>query len=360
MKILHVITSLQSGGAERLMVDLLPLMKSRGVEVDLCVFNSGRTPFYDELSRRGIKIVSLSSRNVYHPINLIRLYKLVHSGKYDIVHTHNTACQLFGAVVSLFTGSVFFTTEHNTTNRRRGHLFLSYIDRWMYARYRRIICISRATETNLRKAIGDLSTKTSVIYNGIDVQKFSSAEAIDRCSVSDRPDRKVVSMVAVFRPQKDHETVIKAVEMLSDEYELWLVGDGECRVRIESLIAEHNVQDRVRLLGLRNDVPSILKASDIVVMSSFWEGFGLAAVEAMAAGKPVVASAVEGLDEVVDGAGQLFPCGDSEELVCILEKISNDRALYDDMIRKGLSRAEVFNISAMADNYLKVYRGYNA
>ena len=90
MKILHVITSLRTGGAEKLMVDLLPRMKERGHEVDLCVFDGVRTPFYEELEHRGVKVIPLG-HSVYSPLNIGKLIKLMQG--YDIVHTHNTACQ---------------------------------------------------------------------------------------------------------------------------------------------------------------------------------------------------------------------------------------------------------------------------
>ena len=138
MKILHVITSLRTGGAEKLMVDLLPRMKERGHEVDLCVFDGVRTPFYEELEHRGVKVIPLGN-SVYSPLNIGKLVKLMRG--YDIVHSHNTACQYFVAIASLFVQCSIFTTEHNTSNRRRNGWW-RMLDRWMYGRYEKVICIS--------------------------------------------------------------------------------------------------------------------------------------------------------------------------------------------------------------------------
>ena len=167
MRILHVITSLRIGGAEKLMVDLLPRMKAGGDVVELCVFDGVKTPFYEELERKGIVIHALGN-SVYSLLNILKLISLIR--KYDIVHTHNTACQYYVAIASCFVPSRLFTTEHNTDNRRRRNLFWKIMDKWMYGRYESVICISEETKENLlRHLYGDKNIQTKkykVIYNG--------------------------------------------------------------------------------------------------------------------------------------------------------------------------------------------------
>ena len=97
MKILHVITTLYTGGAEKLMVDLLPRMKQAGHKVELCVFDGTRTPFFEQLEKNGIRIHWFhKGGSVYNPLNIYHLWRLMRKG-WDIVHTHNTAPQLFAA-----------------------------------------------------------------------------------------------------------------------------------------------------------------------------------------------------------------------------------------------------------------------
>ena len=110
-------------------------------------------------------------------------------------------------------------------------------------------------------------------------------------------------MVARFSEQKDQPTLIKAIKELPENVHLLLIGEGTLKQKNENLAKEIGVSDKVHFLGFRNDVERILKTVDIVVLSSNWEGFGLAAAEGMAAGKPVIASKVEGLREIVDGYG---------------------------------------------------------
>lgn len=101
MKVLHVITSLHFGGAEKLMVDLLPRLCNSEDKVDLLLFDGTRTPFYEMLEERGVKIYHLTmGGNVYNPINVFRIIKYLRL--YDIIHTHNTAPQLFVAITTIF------------------------------------------------------------------------------------------------------------------------------------------------------------------------------------------------------------------------------------------------------------------
>lgn len=117
MKILHVITSLRTGGAEKLMVDLLPRLAVHH-DVELLVFDGVRTPFYEELERQGIKIYNFGENcNIYNPLFIFKLVSFLK--RYDIVHSHNYSCQLFVALANILVGTRIITTEHNTTNRRR-------------------------------------------------------------------------------------------------------------------------------------------------------------------------------------------------------------------------------------------------
>jgi len=350
MRILHIITSLRTGGAEHLMVNLLPRLRDLGNEVELLLFDGTRTPFYEQLEATGIPIHQLTlGGNVYNPLNIFRLMRYIRG--FDIIHTHNTACQLFAPIARIFSNSKvkLFTTEHNTTNRRRGNKALRPLDKWMYNRYERIVCISDKAQVNLEQHIGK-HPSICTIYNGIDTQRFLRPIK----DISGKPEF-IVTMVAGFRPQKDQDTLIQAIALLPDSFKLWLVGDGERRSIIESLIAELDMQSRVKLLGIRTDIPEILEKSDICVLSSHWEGFGLAAVEAMAAGRPIIASDVDGLREIVVGHGVLFTEGDAEELASSIRQLCENPIQYKKVATQCQQQAQNFDISNMANKYNELY-----
>lgn len=353
MKILHIINTLKTGGAEKMLTEIVPLMNKAGYEVDVLSFIGGETHFAILLKDKGIKVFNLfKSGSTYNPLIIIKLIKYVR--QYDIIHTHNTSPQLFTAFVSiLLRKHVFITTEHSTDNRRRKNRLLKYLDKWMYSRYNRIISISDQVYLRLANYLPKLSNKISTIYNGIDLVKYKNASPLQNI------DRKrfIVCMVAGFRYQKDHETLIKAFSLLDKKhYELWLIGDGEKRSSIENLIKENELCSNVKLLGIRQDVPSILKSVDVVVQSSHIEGFGLAAVEGMASGKPVIASDVPGLREVVRDAGVLVPHKDAESLAKIIESLYVDPKLYRKISTRCFNRSKEYNIVTTANNYIETYK----
>jgi glycosyltransferase involved in cell wall biosynthesis len=354
MRILHVITSLRTGGAEKLMVDLLPRLKEKGCEVDLLLFDGTETPFRRQVEAAGIHVMHTRiGGSVYNPLNLIKLIPYLR--RYDIVHTHNTAPQLFAAIVGLVGKATLVTTEHNTSNRRRSMKWYAPIDRWMYNRYKQVICISEKAQETLRAFIGKSKADICTINNGVDISKFANAEPSDELQQI-APRCKSITMVAGFRWEKDQDTLIKGMALLDADFHLFLVGDGVRRGECEQLVKENSVADRVHFMGLRTDVPNLLRASDYVVMSSHFEGLSLSSVEGMSVGKPFLSSNVNGLREVVEGAGLLFEHQDAEGFAKLIKQLDADAELYHTVAARCRERAKQFDISKMVDGYYKVYQ----
>lgn len=357
MKILHVITSLYTGGAEKLMVDLLPRIKDSGHDVELCVFCGDRTPFYKQLEEKEIIIHSFHEgmKQLYNPLNILRLYRLIQKGKYDIVHTHNTAPQLFTVMASVFCNVALVTTEHSTKNRRRDKVYLKPLDKWMYSRYSQVICISDQAEENFHKYFGgNISKNVCVIYNGIEYFKYVNAiPAIDVRGIGS----KIITNVAAFRHEKDQPTLIKAMQYLPIDFHLCLVGGGDeqRKALFEDMIVELDLRDRVHLLGLRCDVPEVLAASDYVVMCSHYEGLSLSSLEGMASGKPFLADDVDGLREIIKGNGVLFDHEDAKGFADSVLKLDGNVKYKEQIIKQCQTKAESYDISVMTEKYLAVY-----
>lgn len=353
MRILHVITSLSTGGAEKLMVDLLPRLKADGLDVDLLLFDGTDTPFRRDIECKGIKVFDLGKGgSVYSPSKFFKLLPFLR--RYDIVHTHNTAPQLFAAIGSVLSPAMLVTTEHNTSNRRRSWKWYAVVDRWMYSRYRKVICISQKAEENLRGHIGRSKAEICTINNGVDIKKYASAFPSDVLERIAPRSRKII-MVAAFRWEKDQDTLIKSLKYLPDNFHLFLVGEGARRGELEALIETERLNDRVHLLGLRTDVPQLLHAADYVVMSSHFEGLSLSSVEGMSVGKPFIASDVDGLREVVVGAGILFPHRNAAAFVDKVMKLESSPEEYRQAAATCLNRAAKFDIAAMVEGYSNVY-----
>lgn len=356
MKILHVITSLRTGGAEHLLVDLLPRLRDYGYEISLLLFDGTRTPFYEQLEKASISIYSMGKgvQAMHNPLLVFKLRKYL--VQYDIIHTHNTPCQLLAAIVQPTGRTLLVTTEHNTTNRRRLWRWYRKIDCWMYGKYQRIICVSKEAESNLMQFFQGRSfiEKVCTIYNGIDVNKYIDAKQ-DGGLQKRYAGCKLVVMVAAFRPQKDQPTLIKAMKKLPEGYHLLLAGDGPCRKDCEELSEKLKLKERVHFLGICSNVPSLLSTADVIVLSSHYEGLSLSSIEGMASGKPFIASNVDGLREIVGGAGLLFPHGDSSELAQLIKEVCGDKLLYQQIAERCRQKSMQYDISHTVKEYARVY-----
>lgn len=349
MKILHIITSLELGGAEKLITDLIPLQK-RNAQVDVLILYDKENVF-----QLDTKVSKYNSKSTYK--NIFEILKIIKDGKYDIVHTHLTHAQIWTSIASLFDFSKtkYITTEHSTSNNRRGKKIFKYLDKFIFSRYSRIICISEAVKNSLMEWIEDKREfKYSVISNGINLKNFRNAEEIDRKIFNFSVEDKILIMVSRLNPAKDHETLLKAIKNLPEKYRLLIVGEGVKEKELRDKVVELKIENRVSFLGMRNDIPSLLKMSDIAIQSSHFEGFGITAVEAMASGLPLIASDVPGLRDVVEGAGILFEKGNDIELVQKIVELE-DEDFKKEIIKKQKERSEKYSLEVTCKEYIKSY-----
>ena len=334
---------------------MVPLFIEKGHTVDVLLFDGIETFFKQQLLSQNVKVISLGVNTfVYNPLLIFKLIPIIK--QYDIVHTHNTACQYFVAIASKFLNHKdikFITTEHNTTNRRRNIHWLRPIEKWMYKQYNTIICISDKVKENLQECIGS-NYPIKIIYNGIDIPKYIHAISLNR-EILGLKDNFIICMVAGFRLQKDQDTLIRAMKRLPNNFHLWLIGDGERRKELELLTQKEELADRVKFWGIRSDIPQLLKTADIIVMSSHWEGLSLSSIEGMSSGKPFVASDVDGLYEIVNGYGVLFQEGNDKALSETILKLIQNKTLYANIAEKCQKRATEFDLHTTIDSYLSIY-----
>lgn len=363
MRILQVITSLCTGGAETLVVNLIPRLRAMGHEVDVCVFDGEDTPLMVRLHRENpcIRVWDLG-RSVYNPQLVLRLVPIMR--RYDIVHTHNSSPQLFVAIASLFCHVGLCTTEHNTSNRKRQWKWYAPVESWMYGRYDHIICISKIAEEKLREYMGgkwldpgsSCYHRITTINNGVDVHAFHDAAPLTPAETCRQNGDFIVTMVAGFREAKDQDTLVRALKLLPDNVKLWLVGSGVRMDTVRALAERLGVVSRVRFWGMRTDVARILRSSDVICMSSHWEGLSLSNVEGMSVGKPFLASRVNGLREVTEGYGILFTEGDDKALADIIARLATDNDFYRQVADRCWERAQRFDIRRTVEQYEHVYR----
>lgn len=359
MKILHVINNLNMGGAEKLLLDTIPLFNKKGCIVDLLLIDGEDYPYLSKLKEiNTCNIYSLNSKKLYNPLHVLKI--IPYLKKYDLLHVHLFPVQywvVFAKIFSLSKVKLVFT-EHSTANRRMNNILFRSVDFLIYKFYNKVVCITEEVKDVLRLHARLNEKKMIVIENGINVDLFNNSMPVNKANIhKDIIDTdKLLIQVAGFRYQKDQPTTIKSLLYLPTNIKLLLVGDGEFRSELEKLVNELGLKSRVIFLGVRLDVSTLMKSSDIVVVSSHWEGMPLSVIEGMAVNKPVVASNVSGVSQLVEGVGVLFEKGNEEELALKINELLNDKDYYHKIADQGFQRAKRYDINGLVDKQIELYR----
>jgi len=356
VKVLQVINSLATGGAEKLLVETLPLFNDVvDVEMDLVLLDGKEYPFTESVKNKDFKVFSLSKGSSYNPLNIFKLIKFM--GSYDIIHAHLFPTQYWVVLAKIlsFKGVKLIFTEHSTSNRRLSNPVFRLIDRFVYRYYKSVICISDEVKNALTRYYGIPNNKLIVVHNGVNISKILNSSPHSKEQFGYSSSSILLCMVAGFRDEKDQLTLIKAMKKLPKNYHLILVGDGKNKEALLNFVKSEEMFDRIKFLGNRNDVPSILKMIDISVLSSHIEGFGLSAVESMVLGKPTIGSNVPGLSDVLENGGLLFERGNVDDLVAQLKKLE-DKDFYEEISRLGKSKGAQYDINFQVGAILEAYK----
>ncbi len=359
MKILQIINSLGTGGAEKLIVESLPIMKKNGIEVDLFLLKSGDFPF-EKTFRNNLefRIYHSQLKSVYNPFHIFKIIQLLK--RYDVVHVHLFPALYWVALAKIisFSKTKLVFTEHNTTNRRVDKWYFKAIDAFIYRQYSKIISISEKVNEMLLDKMKIENSKVHLIKNGINLDIINNALLISKNKIhkSLNENHKIIIQISRFQSQKDQQTLIKSMQLLTKNVVLLLVGDGELKKECENLSKQLNLENRVFFLGVRMDVPQLLKTADIVVLSSHYEGLSLASIEGLASGKPFIASNVPGLTEVVENAGLLFEENNEKELANHINNLLKDKNYYNKIAQKCLSKSKEYDINKMVFDEIELYK----
>lgn len=353
MRVLHLIDSLIQAGAEALVKDMVPRMRTLGVDVCVAVLKELDSPFERELREKGIPFLPTAVGGFYNPSHLLSLRR--HIPEFDVVHVYLFPAQLFAPVATILAGSkVPLVLSEGTPHHRRRKRWLHPLEKWMYSRYTAVACASEAIAASLREWIPSIDSKISVIGNGIDVQKFQHAKPVSRESAGVSNSNCVLLYVASLQPRKDHINLFRAMVHVSDA-DLVLVGDGELRAQLERATETLGITRRIHFLGRRRDVAELLKMADIYVHPPAFEGFGIAAAEALAAGKPIVATNVPGLAQVVGDAAVLVPPSDPVALAAQISALVKSREEQERLGNAARRRAPIFSIENTVSAYIDLY-----
>ena len=359
MKILHVISSLITGGAEKLVLDSAIKYNLKGIQVDVLLLWDNNHDFTKKLVETGLcKVYILNEspniKDVYSLRNILKIRSIIKD--YDIIHAHLFAPQYFVAIANIGINKKLVFTEHSTSNRRIKSRRYYYFQKWCYSRYDNLISITDEIKDIYCKYL-NLGNKITVINNGVDLLEILNSKSIERKVIDSSLENTDILLIQVstLRKEKDHDTIIKSLVYLPENYKLLIVGDGIRKNELMKLTHLLKLDNRVLFLGQRNDVPALLKTSDIVILSSHHEGLSLSSIEGMASGKPFVASAVPGLIDIVSNAGVLFEKENAKQLSEVILELINDKEYYNKIVLKCINRSEDYNIDRMIDKHIDLY-----
>jgi glycosyltransferase involved in cell wall biosynthesis len=355
MKVVHIHRVSGVGGSERHLLTLLPALRARGAEATFVGLDDGDPePFYDLLDALGVPFERLGAPRDLDPVLAYRLGSTLRAARADIVHTHLVHADTYGAVAA--GRAPLVSTKHNDDPFRTGPF--RHVERLLARRAVRIICITDSlAQFNVRR-VGIPAHKLVVIHYGLDQlpSPWGPAGGPELPAGS-----RLLLAVSRLERQKGLDVAIEALALVrrrTPEAVLVVLGRGRLQEELLELAAAHGVADGVHLPGSVGDVSAWLRRAELLVHPARWEGFGLALLEAMLAGLPVVASRVSSIPEIVvdGGTGLLVPPDDAEGLAAALDLLLADSALRDSYGRAGLERARTeFSVARMADRTLEVY-----
>ena len=307
MKILYVITGLGLGGAERVVVDLADQMTELGHSVKIAYLTGN---VLVKPSSLNVELIALHLNSVKDFLSASTRYqRLIKSFRPDVVHAHMVHANIFARLNrALCPVPKLICTAHNSNEGGKVRMIAYRLTNHLSDINTNVS--QEATKTLIAK--GAFSENHVItVYNGIDLRKF------EKNYDNNGLDKYILNFISVgrFNDQKDYPNLINAFAILksltNSNIKLTIVGDGELRPEVEVLIKKLNLDRDVTLLGRRSDISELLNASDIFVMASKFEGFGLVVAEAMACECYVVATDSGGVAEVMGDTGKLVPIKDS-------------------------------------------------
>ncbi len=362
-RLLHLTVGLDVGGAEEIVRQSLPLIREGGFEVTLGSLK-GEGSLSGEIRDAGVRVESLGGSGAWDPGPLGRLWSWIRRERFDLIHSHLYWANLAARLAGRGAGTGVVINSHHGTDAWR-----SPSRRWMEKTTvflaDRVIACSEAVRRVALEEVGLPEEKVVAIPNGIKVDRFRDAgrRETNRGLLALSPGRPVLGTVGrLDEPVKGLAVMLEAMDRVRERIPaaLWLVvGGGEARARLEADAARRNLLGNVLFLGERRDVPDLLQALDLYVQPSLLEGFGLSVLEAMAAGKAVVASRAGGLPEVVEESvtGDLVPPGDAAALAEGIVALLLDSGRRERYGREGLARArERFPLERMVRGWTDLYR----
>jgi glycosyltransferase involved in cell wall biosynthesis len=339
VRIVEVLATGTNGGAQEHVYSLLSRLDRSRYDASVVSLSGGSA--IRRIQRLGMPVHVLDEPD--DAIAVGALATFLADADAEIVHNHMYRAELVGTRAAIALGEAghqrpyVIGTVHSSRIRSAED---RHVLRSLTQRMDHLVAVSRAIVHKIADERPS-NVPVSLVHNGVDLQRYDHQEAC--CTLREEyamtPGAQIVGVVARLEPEKGHPTLIDAwplvLRVVPDAY-LLVVGEGSRREALEAQAAERGVADRVIFTGRRDDVPALTAALDVAVLPSYREAQGLTILEAMALSRPVVASSVGGIPEMVEDGrtGLLVPPHDPEALAAAIVRLLTDHA-YADLLAKG-------------------------
>jgi glycosyltransferase involved in cell wall biosynthesis len=361
-RVLWVVKGLGPGGTERLLASLAATHDRARVDLRCAYVHPWKNHLVAELEADGVEVHCLGEGGGTRWRWIPRLRSLVTRWRPDIVHFHSPLLAGLSrpALPGGATRPLTVVTEHNAWGTFSPPT--RALNALAFRRHRAVLAVSEETRASIPARWRD---RVELLVHGValdDLRRRRAERDATRAELGIGPDEVAITTVANFRAQKDYPSLLRAARQVIDagvpvRFLAVGQGDGPVRDKVLELHRQLGLGERFSLLGFRDDVPAVLAASDVFCLSSVYEGYPVALMEALAIGVPVVATAVGGVaDAIRDGVeGRLVSPGDPGALAIALIEVAKDADGRAAMARAAAERAELFDIRRAAQRLEDLY-----
>lgn len=362
LNVLHIMTKLPVGGVENQLLTVLGKYdKSRFSPIVCSLADKGEIG--KEIENLGIEVFPLHKLKHRFDYTIVKdICRLVREKKVTVVRTHQYHANLYGRLAARSARVPCIVASVHNVYTRDKKIHRRMINRYLARFTDKVIAVSGAVKKDIMKYDGLGDEKIDVICNGVDIKRYSSSDRNEvRSKLDIDQDVPVIGTVGRLTFQKGQKYLLESVSKLKNKFPgllLLIVGDGPLRDELEHHAETLGIRDSVQFLGVRRDVPELMSAMDIFVLPSLWEGLANALVEAMAAGKPVIATDIPQIGEVINSGnvGILVPAKKSDAIAQSIELLLSDNSLakkYGDAAYERVALA--FSIDVTLKKYTELY-----
>lgn len=354
MKVLQIMPEFGLAGAETMCENLSYELVKQGHEIVIVSLYDYHSAITDRLENSGIRIVYLNKKSGLDLSILCKLRNVFKEEKPDVIHTHRYV-MIYSVPASFFLGIKRVHTVHNVAEKE-----VSKAYRLLYKLFYKInkvtpVALSELIQNTIVEMYSLKPENVPIVFNGVPLEK-----CIQKKDYRIQGNFKIVN-IARFNAQKNHVRLVNVFYTFLQsniDAELWLIGDGDLKEKIQSLVIEKGIEDKVVFWGLKSDVYSYIHDADVFLLSSDYEGMPMTIIEAMGSGVPIISTNVGGIADMMENEKEgLLTSFDTFEIAEKLYRIYQSEELRTKLGTNALKKSYVFSAKEMAGKYSKIYNG---